>query len=100
MAPASGGEPALSRYPRLAAALSWVEFLRVPPGAIAREFTLGQLAVIAWAMEQRTVEFSWSNGIEAHDNETDLRQLTGAQLATHLAQLDACDNRVTYNLPS
>ena len=73
----------MPRYPRLAAAVSWVEFFRESPGAIARRFTFGQLAVIAWQLEERAS----ARTDESLGKGPDLRELTGSELERHLAQL-------------
>jgi hypothetical protein len=52
---------------------------------IAQRFTLGQLALIAWHLQRRAARPADSGSGE----EIDLRQLTGAELALHLARLGA-----------
>ena len=52
---------------------------------IARTFTLGQLALIAWRMGERWQAVERHDEIVGHD--VDLRRMTGSELSLHLAQL-------------
>ena len=59
----------------------------VSPPPSARRFTFGQLALIAWQLEER-----WSAGercAEVAGHDVDLRALTSAELSRHLTTLGA-----------
>lgn len=54
---------------------------------IARRFTFGQLALIAWQLRTFTEEFE--ERAEATGRNPDLCRMSGEQLSKHLAQLGA-----------
>ena len=62
-----------------------MEFFREPPGVIARKFTLGQLALIAWRMQEQMAAADAQGEIVGRD--ADLRRMTGSELNRHLAQM-------------
>ena len=81
------GDSERARYPHLASAVSWVEFFREPPGTIARRFTFGQLALIAWQLHESSRNASQRAEVAGRDE--DLRRMSSEQLSKHLAQIGA-----------